>query len=240
LTWHVLFEALAYAVAFRVYVVRREQTGDFLDTHTRWMIVAAAIAGAVIGSKLLYWLEDPMRTAHEWRNFNYLLGGKTVVGALLGGTLAVEIVKRRTGVHRRTGDLFAVPLCLGIAIGRVGCFFGGLADDTYGIATSLPWGVDFGDHVRRHPVQLYESFAMIVLAILLARVAPPRFAEGDRYRLFLSAYCAWRILIDWLKPGVFFGGLTMLQWSCLGALLIYSPDLIRIARTRFNSEVSYG
>ena len=31
---------------------------------------------------------------------------------------------------------------------------------TYGTPTALPWGVDFGDGVPRHPVQLYEAATM--------------------------------------------------------------------------------
>jgi hypothetical protein len=171
--WHFFFESLAYFVAFRLYLWERRKSGDFLDTGTRWTIVVAAIGGAVAGSKILFWLEDPARTLHQWNNLEYLLGGKTVVGAILGGTIAVEWTKRRLGITRRTGDLFAVPLALGIAIGRVGCFLAGLKDDTHGIATTLAWGVDWGDGVRRHPVQLYESAAMVMLALALWRTGPP-------------------------------------------------------------------
>jgi phosphatidylglycerol---prolipoprotein diacylglyceryl transferase len=64
------------------------------------------------------------------------------------------------------------PLALGIAVGRWGCIFAGLPDCTFGVATTLPWGVDFGDAIRRHPVQLYESFAMLgFLGVFLAGIA---------------------------------------------------------------------
>lgn len=81
--WHFWFESLAYIVAFRVYMRQRQTTGDFLKAETRWSIIVAAVIGAAIGSKLLYWCEDPIRTAQEWNNLQYLLGGKTIVGALL-------------------------------------------------------------------------------------------------------------------------------------------------------------
>ena len=229
MSWHFVFESLAYIVAFRLYVSQREKTGDFLETGIRWSIIVAAVAGAAVGSKLLYLTEDPMRTAREWSNFTYLFGGKTIVGALLGGTLAVEFVKWRTGLRRRTGDLFAFPLAIGIAIGRLGCFFAGKQDDTYGSATSLPWGIDLGDGIRRHPVQLYEAAFMIVLAVVLSRMKPGRPREGDRFRAFVLTYYSWRLLIDFLKPGVRFNGLTTLQWASLAGLLWYTPDLARIA-----------
>lgn len=235
--WHFILESLAYAVAFRLYLLERRKAGDFLDPSTRWTIVVAAIAGAAVGSKFLFWLEDPGRTLAHWNSLGYLMGGKTIVGALLGGTIAVEWVKRRRGVTRRTGDLFAVPIAVGIAIGRIGCFLAGIQDDTYGIATALPWGVDLGDGIRRHPVQLYESAAMVLVAFLLARIGPPRYAEGDRFRVLLLAYCGWRVLVDFLKPGVRFGGVTAIQWCCIAALVWYAPDLRRIV---FGDPVAKG
>lgn len=226
--WHFLFESLAYIVAFRIYLHQRRVAGDFLDTSNRWSIIVAAAVGAVIGSKLLYLAEDPAQTLRRWSDLTYLLGGKTVIGAIAGGTIAVEFVKWRTGITRRTGDLFAIPLAVGIAVGRIGCFLAGIQDDTFGIPTSLPWGVNLGDGIKRHPVQLYEIAAMLILALLLTRIRPPRFAEGDRFRVFVLAYFSWRLFIDFLKPGVPFAGLTVLQWTCVAGILWYTPDLWRM------------
>jgi hypothetical protein len=52
-----------------------------------------------------------------------IIGAKTIAGALLGGWIAVEIQKRRAGIGEPTGDLFAVPLAIGIAIGRYNLFY---------------------------------------------------------------------------------------------------------------------
>lgn len=241
--WHFVFELLAYSVAFRLYLSARRREGDFgdfLDERLRWSLVVAAIVGAAVGSKVLYWFEDPFKTAAHWTDLTYLMGGKTIVGAILGGTLAVEWTKRRLDIHRRTGDLFAIPLAVGIAIGRIGCFLAGKGDDTYGVPTSLPWGVDLGDGIPRHPVQLYELGAMILLALLLARIKPPQFQEGDRFRVFVLGYFAWRLAGDFLKPGVRFGGLTVLQWACAVALAWYARDLVRMMAYLKKTEVSHG
>jgi prolipoprotein diacylglyceryltransferase len=77
------------------------------------------------------------------------------------------------GITQRTGARFALTLAVGIAVGRIGCYFAGMDDFTFETPTTLPWGHDFGDGVARHPVQLYESFAMAGFAIFyLAAVAP--------------------------------------------------------------------
>jgi phosphatidylglycerol---prolipoprotein diacylglyceryl transferase len=57
-------------------------------------------------------------------------------------------------VRRATGDVFAIPLTVGIAVGRVGCFLTGLADNTHGLPANLPWAIDYGDGIPRHPAQL--------------------------------------------------------------------------------------
>lgn len=194
--------------------------------------MVAAILGAAAGSKMLDWLEDPALVLAHWREPAILLGGKTVAGALLGGTIAVELVKRQLRIRKRTGDLFVVPLALGIAIGRVGCFLAGLGDHTYGTATSLPWAVDFGDGVGRHPTQIYELLVLAGAIPLLRwfdRVKP---REGDVYRVFLFGYCGWRVLVDLIKPEPRWWGMNSIQWACAAAMVWYSRDIARIVRER--------
>jgi phosphatidylglycerol:prolipoprotein diacylglycerol transferase len=216
---HPVFEALGYAGGFAVYRWQRVRAGDALTEEKRWAVIAAAAVGALIGSRVLGLLEQAPRMGLHWGDF-LRPGGKTIVGGLLGGWIAVEVVKRAMGVRARTGDLFAVPLCVGIAIGRIGCFFAGLADDTYGTATRLPWGVDFGDGVRRHPTQIYEFLFLIGLAWVLGRWERRPHGEGQVFRGFMAAYLGWRLLIDFLKPQPLVAGMNWIQWACLAGLAV--------------------
>jgi prolipoprotein diacylglyceryltransferase len=225
---HFVFETLGYLAGFRLYLSLRRSKGDSIPDVDRWWVIAAAAIGAASGSKLLFWFEDPQLTFGHLRDPIFLLGGKTIVGALAGSLLSVELVKKRLGITRRTGDLFAVPLCLGIAIGRIGCFLTGLEDHTTGIATSLPWGVNFGDGFPRHPTQLYEVFFALVLGMFLWRRMGRPHAEGDVFKMFMIAYMAFRFLFDFLKPDVrVILGLSSIQCVCVALLLYYSPDLVR-------------
>jgi phosphatidylglycerol:prolipoprotein diacylglycerol transferase len=228
---HLFFESLAYIAAFRVYVWVRRRNGDALPDANRWWVICAASGGALAGSKILYWFEDPRLTLANLHNPAFLLGGKTIVGALIGGLIAVEVVKKILGITRRTGDLFAVPLCVGICVGRIGCFLTGLEDHTFGVATSLPWGVNFGDGVFRHPTQLYEiAFAAMLGVVLWARMNRPHL-EGDIFKMFMVAYFSFRLASDFLKPDVaVLMKLTSIQWACVIMLLYYSPDVLRWLR----------
>ena len=121
-----------------------------------------------------------------------------------------------------------MPLVLGIAIGRIGCFLSGLEDQSYGVSTQLPWAVDFGDGVMRHPTQLYELFFLAPLgAILLLRTGLTA-TVGDRFKLFMLGYLGFRLVIDFIKPGVRVGGLTGIQWACLAVVAYYAPHVPRL------------
>lgn len=236
---HVVLESLAYLVAFELYRRQRRGQGDFLPASVRSSVVVAAIVGAAFGSKMLGWLEDPMETLAHWRDPAFLMGGKTIVGALLGGTIAVEWTKSRMGVRRRTGDLFAMPLVVGIAIGRMGCFLAGLRDHTFGTPTALPWGVDFGDGIRRHPTQLYEVAALAVIGWLLWRLGRQPHREGDQFRAFMILYMAWRVAVDFLKPDPRWAGLGAIQWCAAAALVWYWRDIAALLAPR-KEAVAHG
>jgi prolipoprotein diacylglyceryltransferase len=196
---HLIFESLAYFIGFRIYLYTRNKERIPLDKAI-WVVVGATL-GAAIGSKVLYWFEDPVKTIENWNNLIYLADGKTIVGGLLGGLIGVETAKKWIGWTRSTGDDFVFPLAVGMMIGRIGCFLTGLDDHTYGIATTWITGIDFGDGVKRHPTQLYEIIFLLFLVIALLMVKRKQVGwEGLLFQLFMLSYLIFRLLIDFIKP----------------------------------------
>jgi len=221
---HLVFEGLAYVIGFLAYLRARARRGDQVSHTARWSLVAAVFIGAAIGSRALAWLDD---SSAQSAGVAGLLAGKTLVGGLLGGLIATEVQKRRLGIRASTGDLYVFPLVIGIAIGRIGCLLSGLPDGTFGTATSLPWGIDFGDGVLRHPAALYESLFMIGLGLVLARFERGA-APGNTFKVFMASYLAFRLLVDTIKPGVGLAlGLTTIQWACVCGLMYYAWWLVR-------------
>lgn len=227
---HAVLEFLAYPLGVALLSRLRTRWGDPLAQRTRLLVILAAAAGAVAGSKLLFLLERPDLLPVRITPPALFASGKSVVGGLLGGLAAVELAKRYLGERRSTGDLFVLPLCLGMAVGRVGCFLGGLADDTFGAPTSLPWGVDFGDGVTRHPTQLYEIMALAGIALWAIRHRTRAAGSGDVFKGFMVLYLGWRLFVDFLKPEPppLALGLTAIQFACLGGIAYYTPTLRRV------------
>jgi len=199
---HQVLELVAYTAGFQLYLIlrRRWPSGPKLNWEQTAWIMIGAIFGALIGAKSLAWAESfKLYWAHR-TDWHALVGGKTIVGALLGGWFGVEIAKRRMGLRDPSGDVYVFPLILGMCIGRVGCFLAGLEDQTYGIATRLPWGVDFGDGITRHPTQLYEIVFLLALAGFFIWRRHTDRQRGCMFSQFIVAYMAFRFVIEFIKP----------------------------------------
>lgn len=230
--WHQLFETAALMIGARYYLALKRRTSEpDLLAPGSYAVVVGCLAGAAVGNKAAFWVQVPNLFVLHWREpLILLLGGQSVVGGLVGGLIGTEIAKKLAGVTRSTGDRFVFPVLLGLVIGRIGCSIAGLQDGTYGIATSLPWAVDLGDGVRRHPVQIYE-IGFCALSWVLCRRMKPQLANrpGLLFKLFLCSYLLWRFAVDFLKPVPYEypGGFSGIQVLCLVTLMIYAPLTFR-------------
>ena len=162
---HIALETLAFALGGVLYWRSSNASTRPRDRWTRWGVLAGAALGAALGSRGLYMLQYWGPLTHQplatW------LGGKTIVGGLLGALVGVETAKRALNWTASTGDGFVLPLLAAIIIGRLGCQLSGLSDLTYGNATALPWGWNYGDGVARHPTSFYEILGVAAIASVL-------------------------------------------------------------------------
>jgi prolipoprotein diacylglyceryltransferase len=224
---HGAFDALAWlaAGAAALWLTRIAKV-PFPAVTTDLPYLAAILLGAGIGAYAF-------GTANMW--LSGVAGiGRSVEGAVAGGIVAVELYKRAAGIRTRTGARFALPLAVGVAVGRIGCYLAGLDDFTYGTPTTLPWGHDFGDGIARHPVQLYESAAMAGFAafyVAAVRLRDP-FVIDNGFYLAAGFYGAQRFGWEFLKPyGAVLGPFTLFHLLSL-AILAYACVMIATAPER--------
>jgi phosphatidylglycerol---prolipoprotein diacylglyceryl transferase len=220
---HLIFDVLSFFVAYRYFVILKKKRGTPIqsDQH-EWYIFIGMAVGALIGSRLLAALEHPQLffAPPSWL---YYVVSKTIVGGILGGIIGVEIAKKIYNVRRRTGNIFVYPLMLAIAIGRIGCFLTGISDGTAGKSSSLPWAMDQGDGIPRHPTALYE-IALIVLLWLALRWYEKHTAvkDGSLFVFFVMGYCIFRFFVEFIKPTESLTlGLSSIQLACLCAVIYY-------------------
>ena len=178
-------------------------------THQLALAIAAFIGG-VFGAKLPFVFAS---AASWWSDAAWLADGKTIMTGLGGAYLAVEVVKWFLGIHVKTGDTFALPLALAMAVGRWGCFCNGCC---YGVPTTATWGVDFGDGVPRHPTQIYESLFHATMACVILYVMLKGWIPTHRLQLYLIAYCVYRFATEYIRPEPeWWLRLTFYQWAAL-------------------------
>ncbi len=225
-----IFSVLAYSAAGVIFYIEAKRKN--IASEQLIYIVFAALLGALIGSRL----GSALFVYREFYSKNPLailspeVGGKTIVGGLIGGYLGVIIAKRILKINRSTGDLFAPGLALGIAIGRIGCFLNGCC---FGIATNLPWAVRFQGELR-HPTQIYESIFCFLLFIYLWRTRKRARKEGDLFKIFLLMYSFFRFWVEFLRAdkvhSIF--NLSIAQLISISIFILISADFIKRKKER--------
>ena len=207
-----LVTGLGYATGAAVLYwqarTRRMATGGFARVAT------VGVLSGIVGAKLAEAVAEgwPFRTPW-WTVFNPELSGRSILGGVIAGWLGLELAKRTYRIKRSTGDLFALALPAGEAVGRIGCFFNGCC---YGRVCDLPWAV-WQHGAWRHPAQLYSAAVSATIFAIVATVRyrrdPP---DGALFRLYLLLFGVGRFTLEFVRvnPPVF-GGLTSAQWFCV-------------------------
>jgi phosphatidylglycerol---prolipoprotein diacylglyceryl transferase len=230
--WHVVLETLGLFTGFRCFLYIRKKQKDSIPDGNRIWILIGAIFGAVLGSRLIGGLENPHEMIMSKNILLYFYENKTIVGGFLGGLFGVEVVKNIIGEKQKSGDLFTYPIILGLIIGRIGCFSMGIYEQTYGTSSGLPWAMNLGDGILRHPVALYEIFFLLCTWLALAQFEKNYvLTDGAKFKIFMILYLLFRFILDFIKPHFnFIPGLSIIQLTCIGGLIYYAPFIFNPKR----------
>ena len=190
-----------------------------MATEGIFALLVAGIVGGLVCANLAQWLTTGT-------------AGKTVLGGIAGGYVAVALAKKWLGIRRPTGDLFAVAICAGEAVGRWGCFFGGCC---YGKQTGIAWAVWQHDAFR-HPTQLYLSLSCLLILIVLVWLEVRRDKTLPENALFCvqgALYCIARFGIEFWRahPGST-ALITSAQWACVAGLIFFVVRLWQLLKEK--------
>lgn len=219
--------------------------------HARedWGGVIAAIGYATVPAFLsagaLFYLVELVRSDFDLEAV--LAHGPGVVfygavpGAFLGAYFAAKLLRLP---FWKLVDLSVPAIAAGHALGRMGCLLGGCC---FGAEWHGPWAVTATNpmapmanpSVPRHPVQVYESLGLVLLALAFA--ATPLDARwlgapgsGRRISLYAILYGVLRFVTEGFRGdlvrGVFLGGLV--STSQLVSLVIVAVGFVGLARAK--------
>lgn len=201
-----------------------------LPPAERQWLVLCAIAGAIVGAyglelpaDRLGWTAPPPPGAH---GDALPLGGRTVLGGLLGGWIGVELRKLRAGIRTPTGGDFALPLAIALGCGRLGCWSAGCCA---GAECAPAWYATIdAAGTARWPVQLGEAAFHFAAAGLLALAAHRRWWPTQRLPAYVAACALLRFVLEFARqhPPVL-AGLTWFQWLALALFALAGGTLWR-------------
>lgn len=194
------------------------------------LIYLAALAGAFLGAKVVYFFAEGFLHLGASDMWLQLATGKSIVGGLLGGYAAVELAKRLTRYERVTGDWFALVVPAAVMFGRIGCLVHGCCQ---GVVCRPAWFTiqDRACLARWPAVPVEIAFNLIALiAILILRQT--RRLPGQYFHLYLTAYGLFRFLHEFVReePKVFIG-LSGYQIAAVAVFGLGMGGFIRRQRT---------
>src|SRR5947209_4700509 len=165
--------------------------------HRLFVIYLAALSGAFAGAKVVYFLAEGYTHVGAPDMWLQLATGKSVLGGLLGGYLAVEIAKPLVGYSGTTGDWFALMAPAGVILGRIGCWLHGCC---YGIECSPAWfTVKDARGIARWPAVPVEMLFNVLFLCSVLVLRRRRLLPGQHFHLYLIAYGAFRFVHEFLR-----------------------------------------
>jgi phosphatidylglycerol:prolipoprotein diacylglycerol transferase len=225
---------LMLAIGFIVgsYVLTSELKRKGLDQNLGNTITLIALVAGIVGSKVLfllenwgYFLEDPV-------GMTFSPSGLTFYGGFLAAAFSIFLYLRKRKIRFLiAADAVAPGLLLAYGIARIGCHLSG--DGDYGIPTTLPWGTDYSkgtyppsiafksmpeiankfpggivpDNTLCHPTPVYEFLICALLFWVLWRLRGKKLPEGSIFMLYLVFAGLERFFIEFIRvnPRAFLG-----------------------------------
>lgn len=200
-----------------------------------------ALIGGLFGARIFYilfynlefYLSNPSQV------FAIHQGGLSIHGGIVGGLLVGWFFARAYRLSFwALADLYALPLILAQAIGRVGC-------DVFGkpMATEWPWGIIYNGALV-HPVQLYEFLLNLGLFWFLWKRRKRQKQQGTLFLWYAAGFLIIRGIIEFFRinPQVF-GQLSVSHLITLvglvvvigAGLLLNRPGYKLVERQKFSA-----
>lgn len=158
---------LALAYFFGSFILWREGRKQGYNEEKLLDLSIIGLVASLLGGRAYYVLlnwglfkDDPTTAVYFWQ------GGLAFHGSLLLAIIiGLVFVKLWKWPFFQVADIASLSATAALVVGKLGAFLAGV---DFGKNTDLPWGVIFPGLVgNRHPVQIYEAVAYLLLLLIL-------------------------------------------------------------------------
>lgn len=222
---------VAFVSAWRLAIYRAKSNNLWNNKKVEDLIFYGAL-GVVLGGRIGYtlfynfssFIDDPISIFYIWK------GGMSFHGGFLGVITAYFIFARKNGMSFfQVSDFMAAMIPIGLGAGRIGNF---INKELIGrpMEASLPWAMDYGDQIARHPSSLYQALSeglilFIIVWIYSSRKRPLMAVSA----VFVIAYGSLRFITESFRTPDSHIGFIAFDWLTMGQLLSLPMILVGLA-----------
>ena len=201
--WYGLLFALSFLVGYQIMSViySKERRSEHELNDLIWYMILGTVLGARLGHCLFYnpgyYLSHPVEILEIWK------GGLASHGAAIGIVSAIYLYVRKTKeiTFLWLMDRLVIPVALSGFFIRMGNLFN---SEIIGKPTNASWGFVFTsiDNIPRHPAQLYEAVAYLIIFFILFAFyfkTKGKFKQGFIFGLFLILVFTFRFFVEFIK-----------------------------------------
>ena len=224
--WYGVIYAFGFLLALWFLLRSREKLG--LSKDDSYDLLFYLMLGDIIGARLFhvlfwepaYYFAHPLKILYLWE------GGLAFHGGLIGICLAAYWYCRKKNISfLQVADVLTVPALLGLGLGRIANFING---ELVGTVTTVPWCVNFGDGLCRHPYVLYSAVKRFALAgLFFALQRSYTFTDGFLFWLMIFFMGLGRFFLDFLREDVLYFYLSVGQWMSLMMIVLGGIVLLK-------------
>ena len=229
--WYGLMYLIGFVSAWRLGLYRiKKGHSDWAVNQVEDLIFYGAL-GVVLGGRVGYtlfynfstFIDNPITILYIWQ------GGMSFHGGLLGVIAAFFLFARKHNKNFfQVSDFMAPMVPIGLGAGRVGNF---INKELIGrpMESVMPWAMDYGDHIARHPSSLYqavtEGLLLFIIVWIYSSKPRPLMAVSA---VFIGSYGLFRFTTETFRTPDSQIGFIAFDWLTMGQLLSLPMILIGI------------
>lgn len=195
---------------------RAEQLG--LDGDHVYNAGLYGFLAGIVGARLYFVLSHWENYAADLTQIFSLSRSALSVGEgfLIAGVVVLIYLLRKQVPLGAFFDAAAPGIALAIIIANIGAFLGGVA---LGAVTDLPWAVEMAG-VARHPAQLYDATAGLVILVVLYLIRNYQPWPGFQFWFFVVLYGVARLFFEIFRARPYLIGDSYLGIQVMALIVI--------------------